>query len=254
LGIMLLAVVIPVYNERALLPHLIERIDATDRPAGPDGMPVTRHLLLVDDGSTDGTLDLLADLGRREDVTCLHADRNRGKGSALRRGFAAALEMGCDLAIVQDADLEYDPADHGKALAPLIDGRADAVIGTRFLGETHRVLYFWHSVVNRGITALSNMLSNLNLTDIECGTKAFDAQALRLLLPKLKEDRFGIEPEMVAKLAKLRLPDDRGGERAPRIFEVPISYAGRTYAEGKKIGWRDGVEAIRCILQHNLFS
>jgi hypothetical protein len=136
-------------------------------------MPVTRHLLLVDDGSTDGTLDLLADLGRREDVTCLHADRNRGKGSALRRGFAAALEMGCDLAIVQDADLEYDPADHGKALAPLIDGRADAVIGSRFLGETHRVLYFWHSVVNRGITALSNMLSNLNLTDIECGTKAF---------------------------------------------------------------------------------
>jgi glycosyltransferase involved in cell wall biosynthesis len=255
LGIMLLAVVIPVYNERALLPRLIERIDATDRPAGPDGMPVTRHLLLVDDGSTDGTLDLLADLGRREDVTCLHADRNRGKGSALRRGFAAALEMGCDLAIVQDADLEYDPADHGKALAPLIDGRADAVIGTRFLGETHRVLYFWHSVVNRGITALSNMLSNLNLTDIECGTKAFDAQDppaaasetdRRPVRDRARDGREAREAPAARR--------SRGGERAPRIFEVPISYAGRTYAEGKKIGWRDGVEAIRCILQHNLFS
>ena len=251
---MLLAVVIPVYNECELLPRLLERLDATERPPGPDGLAMTRHLFLVDDGSTDGTLDLLADLDRREDVTCLYAERNRGKGSALRRGFAAALERGCDLAIVQDADLEYDPADQARALAPIVDGRADAVIGTRFLGETHRVLYFWHSVVNKGITLLSNMLSNLNLTDIECGTKAFDAATLRLLLPKLKEDRFGIEPEMIAKLAKLRLSDERGGERAPRIFEVPISYAGRTYAEGKKIGWRDGVEAIRCILQHNLFS
>jgi hypothetical protein len=145
-------------------------------------------------------------------------------------------------------------------LSPILDGRADAVIGTRFLGQTHRVLYYWHSVVNRGITALSNMLSNLNLTDIECGTKAFDARTLGLLLPNLTEDRFGIEPEIVARLAKLRLPEEgtpesgAPGDRAPRIFEVPISYAGRTYAEGKKIGWRDGVEAIRCILQHNLFS
>ncbi len=250
---MLLAVVIPVYNERELLPRLLARLDATARPTGPDGLAVTRHVFLVDDGSTDGTLDLLADLDRREDITCLYADRNRGKGSALRRGFGAALEKGCDVAIVQDADLEYDPADQAKALAPILDGRADAVIGTRFLGETHRVLYYWHSVVNRGITMLSNMLSNLNLTDIECGTKAFTAETLRLLLPKLREDRFGIEPEMVARLARLRLPAGEGAVRAPRVFEVPISYAGRTYAEGKKIGWRDGVEAVRCILQHNLF-
>ncbi len=250
---MLLGVVIPVYNERALLPRLLARLDATERPRGADGLVVTRHVFLVDDGSTDGTVDLLADLDRREDITCLYAERNRGKGSALRRGFTAALEMGCDAVIVQDADLEYDPADQAKALAPILDGRADAVIGTRFLGETHRVLYYWHSVVNRGITMLSNMLSNLNLTDIECGTKAFSAETLRLLLPKLREDRFGIEPELVARLAKLRLPDDDGSLRAARIFEVPISYAGRTYAEGKKIGWRDGVEALRCILQHNLF-
>jgi glycosyltransferase involved in cell wall biosynthesis len=251
---MLLAVVIPVYNERELLPKLIERLDATERPHGPDGLAMTRHLFLVDDGSTDGTLDLLADLDRREDVTCLYAERNKGKGSALRRGFAAAMERGCDLAIVQDADLEYDPADHGAR--PGADrGRA------RRRGDRHAVprrdpprALLLALGRQPGHHALSNMLSNLNLTDIECGTKAFDAVTLRLLLPRLKENRFGIEPEIVAKLAKLRLPDGRGGERAPRIFEVPISYAGRTYAEGKKIGWRDGVEAIRCILQHNLFS
>lgn len=253
---MVIAVIIPVYNEQELLPKLIARLDATPRPTDTTGLALTRHVFLVDDGSTDGTKDLLAELDRREDVTSLITDQNRGKGSALRRGFAAALAQGCDLVIVQDADLEYDPADHDKALAPLIDGRADAVIGTRFLGETHRVLYFWHSVVNRSITTLSNMLSNLNLTDIECGTKAFTHPALAELTPMLTENRFGIEPEMVAKLAKIRLPAEQGDmpSRALRIYEVPISYAGRTYAEGKKIGWRDGVSAIRCIIQHNLFS
>jgi glycosyltransferase involved in cell wall biosynthesis len=250
---MLLGVIIPIYNERDLLPKLIERLDETPRPKDSQGLALTRHLFLVDDGSTDGTQDLLAELGRREDITTLIADINTGKGSALRRGFAAALKQGCDLVIVQDADLEYDPADHDKALAPLIDGRADAVIGTRFLGETHRVLYFWHSVVNRAITTLSNMLSNLNLTDIECGTKAFTRPTLEKLSPQLTENRFGIEPEIVAKLAQLRLPTESGPHRAARIYEVPISYAGRTYAEGKKIGWRDGVSAIRCIVQHNLF-
>ena len=250
---MLLGVIIPIYNERELLPKLIERLDATPRPKDSQGLAITRHLFLVDDGSTDGTQDLLADLGRREDITTLITGINTGKGSALRRGFAAALKQGCDLGIVQDADLEYDPADHDKALAPLIDGRADAVIGTRFLGETHRVLYFWHSVVNRGITTLSNMLSNLNLTDIECGTKAFTRPTLEKLSPTLTENRFGIEPEIVAKLAKLRLPTESAAHRAARIYEVPISYAGRTYAEGKKIGWRDGISAIRCIIQHNLF-
>ena len=251
---MLLGVIIPIYNERDLLPTLIKRLDATPPPKNTQGLAVTRHLFLVDDGSTDGTQTLLADLAQRDNITALITDINQGKGSALRRGFAAALKQGCDLVIVQDADLEYDPADHDKALAPLIDGRADAVIGTRFLGETHRVLYFWHSVVNRAITTLSNMLSNLNLTDIECGTKAFTRPTLEKLSPTLTENRFGIEPEIVAKLAKLRLPTESGPHRAARIYEVPISYAGRTYAEGKKIGWRDGISAVRCIIQHNLFS
>lgn len=250
-----MAVVIPVFNERELLPRLIERLDAVEPPVDAGGVAAVRHLILVDDGSTDGTADLLAELGRREDVTALFADRNRGKGSALRRGFSAALEMGCDAAIVQDADLEYDPAEHGVALRPIFDGRADAVIGTRFLGQSHRVLYYWHSVVNKGITGLSNMLSNLNLTDIECGTKAFSRGVLAELSPALKEDRFGIEPEMVARLAKMRLNRGDGKGRQPiRIFEVSVGYAGRTYAEGKKIGWRDGVSAVRCILKYNLLG
>jgi len=252
----LLAVVIPVYNERALLPRLIERLDATPRPAGPGGEPMTRHLVLSDDGSTDGTAEWIATaLAGREDCTCLHAGRNAGKGAALARGFDAALRLGADLVLVQDADLEYDPADHAAVLAPMVRGDADAVIGTRFLGGAHRVLYYWHSVANRGLTTLSNMLSNLNLTDMECGTKAFTARVLREIT--LREHRFGVEPELVARLARLRLPrlgDSAGGPRHPiRIYEVPVTYAGRTYAEGKKIGWRDGLAAVRCILRYNLF-
>lgn len=247
---MIVAVVIPVYNEREHLPRLVERLDATARPVGAHGETLTRHIVLADDGSTDGTQDWIAEsLADREDVTALYTAHNRGKGSALRRGFEAALGLGAHLVIVQDADLEYDPADHQKALAPLIDGRADAVIGSRFIGETHRVLYYWHSVANRFITLLSNMLSNLNLTDIECGTKAFTAETLAKMT--LVEDRFGIEPEIVAKLAKVWLPDAHGGHRRARVYEVPVSYAGRTYAEGKKIGWQDGVSALRCIVRHN---
>lgn len=254
---MLVGVVIPVYNERELLPRLIARLDATPRPRGPDGLAVTRHAFIVDDGSTDGTADLLVEYARREDMTCLTGDRNRGKGSALRRGFAAALELGCDVIIVQDADLEYDPADHERVLEPIFDGRADAVIGTRFLGQTHRVLYFWHAVINKGLTTLSNMCSNLNLTDIECGTKAFSRPVLAAIAPALKEDRFGIEPELIARLARLRLPPPggaEGGKRAIRIYEVPVSYAGRTYEEGKKIGWEDGFDALRCIVWYNLLG
>ncbi|MEM1185993.1 MAG: glycosyltransferase family 2 protein [Planctomycetota bacterium] len=251
---MIVAVVIPVFNERDHLPRLIERLDATPRPVDPSGNQLTRHVVLADDGSTDGTQDWIAEhLADREDCTALYTDTNRGKGSALRRAFDAALKLGADIAIVQDADLEYDPTDHQRALDPIIDGRADAVIGSRFIGQTHRVLYYWHSVANRAITMLSNMLSNLNLTDIECGTKAFSAQTLAKL--SLTEDRFGIEPEIIARLAQMRLPrDDAGVVRRARIYEVPVSYAGRTYAEGKKIGWRDGVEALRCIVQHNLFQ
>ena len=255
---MIVAVVIPVYNEVVLLPQLMAVLDETQRPRLPDGLLATRHVILVDDGSTDGTAELIAEYGMREDVTPLSARENRGKGSALRRGFKCALDMGADVVLVQDADLEYDPADHQAALDPIFKERADAVIGTRFLGQTHRVLYYWHSIANRLITLSSNMMSNLNLTDIECGTKVFTRAVVERL--DLKEDRFGIEPEMVAKLAKMRLAaaeeSGSGAERprpAPiRIYEVPISYAGRTYAEGKKIGWKDGVRALWCIVKYNL--
>ncbi|MAY75435.1 MAG: glycosyl transferase [Phycisphaerae bacterium] len=251
---MIVAVVIPVYNEIELLPRLIERLDATPRPVTPGGIQATRLCVVVDDGSTDGTADWMAEhLDGREDALVLYAKQNGGKGTALARGFAAALQAGADVILVQDADLEYDPADHAPALAPILRGDADAVIGSRFIGQTHRVLYYWHSVANRVITTLSNMLSNLNLTDIECGTKAFTARVAREMT--IEESRFGVEPEMVAKLAKLRLPpaDRSSTEPRPiRIYEVPVSYAGRTYAEGKKIGWRDGVAALRCIAKYNL--
>ncbi|MEM7621768.1 MAG: glycosyltransferase family 2 protein [Planctomycetota bacterium] len=252
---MILAVVIPVFNERELLPRLIDRIDATPRPKDANGSQVTRLLILADDGSTDSTDDWIAEnLADREDCVCLFTSTNGGKGSALARGFEAARRVGAGAALVQDADLEYHPADHQPALDPIFAGEADAVIGSRFIGGTHRVLYYWHSIANRGITTLSNMLSNLNLTDIECGTKAFSADVLARLV--ITEPRFGVEPEIIAKLAKMRLPETgpRGGSRPLRIFEVPVRYAGRTYAEGKKIGWRDGVEALRCIAQHNLFA
>lgn len=254
---MLIAVVIPVYNERDLLPQLMARLDQVPPPHLPDGAPARRHIIMIDDGSTDGTDAIIAALAQRQDVTALLSRQNQGKGSALRRGFIAALEMDADVVLVQDADLEYDPADHQAALNPILTGRADAVIGTRFLGQTHRVLYYWHSVANRVITLASNMFSNLNLSDIECGTKAFTRPVLERL--HLRENRFGIEPEMIAKLAKIRLPVSsqspapaREATRAIRIYEVPISYAGRTYAEGKKIGWKDGFRAIWCILKYGL--
>jgi len=253
---MRIGVVIPVFNECDLLPKLIERLDATPAPRLPGGGsggsgPCERVLFLIDDASTDGSVELINELGQRNDIHTSIGDQNRGKGAALRRGFALALDLGMDLVIVQDADLEYDPSDHQIALDPILRGRADAVIGTRFLGQSHRVLYFWHAVANRAITLLSNMCSNLNLTDIECGTKAFSRPVLERL--KLREDRFGIEPEMIARLSRMRLPED-DKSRSARIYEVPVSYAGRTYAEGKKIGWRDGISALRCIIRYNLLS
>lgn len=251
---MKLAVVIPVFNERALLPRLFERLMDVEPPVGPDGARCERVVVLVDDGSTDGSRELVQSLAERPGVVAVLAPTNRGKGAALRLGLDKALELGAHAAIIQDADLEYDPRDHGAVLAPILDGRADAVIGTRFLGQTHRVLYYWHQLANRVITTFSNMLSNLNLTDIECGFKAFSRPVLERL--ELTEDRFGIEPEIVARLARMRLtdagPDQPGRPRALRIYEVPVSYAGRTYAEGKKIGWKDGFEALWCILRHNL--
>lgn len=244
----------PVYNEAGLLQRVFDRVAATPAPTIPGRGRCDRVIILIDDGSTDGSRVLVHELGEREGVVAILADRNRGKGAAIRLGLAEAVKHNADLAIIQDADLEYDPADHAAVLAPILDGRADAVIGTRFMGQTHRVLYYWHQLANRVISTLSNMLSNLNLSDIECGFKAFSRPVLDRL--DLTEDRFGVEPEIVARLARMRLPDDAaspaGRVRALRIYEVPVSYSGRTYAEGKKIGWRDGFEALWCILKHNM--
>jgi len=230
-----LSVVIPVYNERGLIPQIMARVKAAPLPDG-----LTMEIVVVDDCSTDGTREWLAEhVESAADVAlCLH-ERNAGKGAALRTGFAAATG---DIVLVQDADLEYDPREYPQILAPLLDGRADVVFGTRFLGQTHRVLYYWHAVGNWLLTTLSNMLSNVNLSDMECCYKAFRADVLRRIT--LTENRFGFEPEITAKVAR----------QSCRIYEVAVSYSGRTYAEGKKIGWRDGFSAIRCILKYNLLG
>lgn len=249
-----LAVLIPVYNERATLREVIERIERTPPPAHPaTGQRLERRLVLVDDGSSDGSAEIVREFGTRPGfLTVLH-EQNKGKGAALKSALGAGIADGADLFIIHDADLEYDPADHGPALEPILAGRADAVIGSRFLGRAHRVLYFWHYAANRFITLVSNMLTNLNLSDIECCTKAFTRRVAQQLT--ITERRFGVEPELIARLAKMRLgnpdrPDDP--QRPLRIYEVGVSYSGRTYAEGKKITWRDGVSALRCIVVYNL--
>ncbi len=248
---MKIAIVIPVYNEQTLLPVLFDRLVSTPPPTLPDGSACERVIYLVDDGSEDDSPEIIDELAQRDDTTAIHQPHNQGKGAALAAGIAKALEDDADAIIIQDADLEYDPREHDAVLAPILDGRADAVIGTRFLGQTHRVLYYWHSIANRIITLTSNMMSNLNLTDIECGFKAFTRDAIKDIT--ITEKRFGVEPELIAKLARIKLPDEQGVRRIPlSIYEVPISYAGRTYEEGKKIGWKDGVEAIWCIIKHNL--
>jgi glycosyltransferase involved in cell wall biosynthesis len=248
---MKIAVIIPVYNEQTLLPVLFGRLVETPPPIDAEGQPCERVIYLVNDGSSDDSARIIDELAQRDDTTAIHQPHNQGKGAALAAGIARALQDDADAMIIQDADLEYNPREHDAVLAPILDGRADAVIGTRFLGQTHRVLYYWHSIANRIITLTSNMMSNLNLTDIECGFKAFTRDAIKDIT--ITEKRFGVEPELIAKLAKIRLPDDQGVRRIPlSIYEVPISYAGRTYEEGKKIGWKDGVEAIWCIIKHNL--
>ncbi len=250
-----LAIVIPVYNERDTLTTLIERVLAVPPPALPGSdTRCTRTIILIDDGSTDGSVDLVRNFGTRDGFDAQLHEHNKGKGAALSTGFARALELGADLVLVQDADLEYDPAEHEAVLHPILDGRADVVIGSRFLGQSHRVLYYWHYLANRAITTFSNILTNLNLTDVECCFKAFRREVLTQLT--IREPRFGVEPELVAKVSRLRLaidPDKPDKLHPVRIYEVPISYAGRTYEEGKKITWRDGVSALRCILKYNIF-
>jgi glycosyltransferase involved in cell wall biosynthesis len=222
-----LSVVMPCYNEHQTIQEVVAAVLAS---------PFTAELLIVDDGSTDGTRDLLAEMHDPR-VRVLLQPTNQGKGAALRRGFAEAT---ADFVIVQDADLEYDPAEFATVLKPLLQNRADVVFGSRFqTGLPHRVLYYWHSVGNKFLTLMSNMFTNLNLTDMETCYKAFRREVIQSIT--LEENRFGIEPEITAKVA-------RGGWR---IYEVGISYSGRTYAEGKKIGWRDGVQAIYCIVRYS---
>jgi glycosyltransferase involved in cell wall biosynthesis len=230
-----LSVVIPVYNERATLIELVDRVRA---------VPIRKQIILVDDGSQDGTRDVLRELEAdpRDDVrttvkVVYHAE-NRGKGAALRTGFEHATGQ---VIVVQDADNEYDPSEFPRLLQPLVEGKADVVYGSRFLGDySHRVLYYWHYLGNRFLTTLSNCFTNLNLTDMETCYKVFRSEVIKDILPTLKQDRFGFEPEITAKIARRRL----------RIYEQSISYSGRTYEQGKKIGWRDGFKALWCIIRY----
>ena len=227
---MIISVVIPVYNEIGTLAKIVERVKS---------VPVSTEIILVDDCSSDGSREVVQTLGATEGIKAVLHEVNQGKGAALRSGFAAATG---DVVLVQDADLEYDPQEYPLVIDPILNGKADVVYGSRFQGgQPHRVVYFWHRIGHGFLTFLSNMFSDLNLTDMETCYKAFKSDLIKSI--KIEEKRFGFEPEITAKLSKLN----------PRIYEVGISYYGRTYKEGKKIGWKDGVRAIWCILKYNLF-
>jgi glycosyltransferase involved in cell wall biosynthesis len=226
-----LSVVIPVFNEKDTIGEIVGRVR---------NVPIPKEIILVDDGSTDGTREQLAGMEGEPDLRILYHPRNRGKGAALRTAFTQATG---DIVIVQDADLEYDPAQYAQLIQPIVEGVADVVYGSRFQAEgPHRVLYFWHYVANRFLTTLSNVFTDLNLTDMETCYKVFRREVIQAIAPTLKESRFGIEPELTAKVAR----------RKYRVYEIGISYFGRTYREGKKIGLRDAMKALWCIVRYGI--
>jgi glycosyltransferase involved in cell wall biosynthesis len=227
---MKLSIVIPVYNEKDTILKVLDRVRQVDLP---------KEIIVVDDNSTDGTREILQSLPASSDLRVLFQPENQGKGAALRTGFSAVTG---DIVVIQDADLEYDPAEYSRLIDPILANKADVVYGSRFLGGPHRVLFYWHSLGNRILTTLSNMLTDLNLTDMETCYKVFRAEILKEIT--LRENRFGFEPEFTAKV----------GKRRYRIFEVPISYSGRDYSEGKKIGWKDGIAALYFIIKYRLFD
>ncbi len=233
-----LSIVIPAYNEKNTIREVLAAVEKSDIGN------IRKEIIVVDDFSTDGTRDILAELQKNKKYKIIYQEKNMGKGAAVRRGFSA---VAGDFIIVQDADLEYDPAEYRTMLKPLLDGRADVVYGSRFLGgekTVHRALFFWHYLGNRFVTFVSNIFTNLNLTDMETGYKAFTKSALDKITPYLESNRFGIEPEITARVAKNHL----------RVYEVGISYSGRTYEEGKKINWKDGLAAIWFIIKYNLLK
>ena len=226
---MKLSVVIPVYNEIRTIKEIVNRVQS---------VPQDKEIVIVDDRSTDGTTECLNQISD-DNITVLYHPVNRGKGAALRTGFERVTG---DIVIIQDADLEYDPAEYGRLIEPILDGRADVVYGSRFMGGPQRVLFFWHYVGNKFLTLLSNMLTNLNLSDMETCYKVFSAHLLEKIT--IKSNRFGFEPEITAKFAKLKC----------RIYQVPISYSGRNYEEGKKITWSDGLTALFHIIRFRFFD
>jgi glycosyltransferase involved in cell wall biosynthesis len=236
---MSLSIIIPVFNEKATIGEIISRVERVQL----EGIEL-KEIIIVDDGSTDGTREVLDQYKDDSGITVFLQPYNKGKGAAVRKGFELATG---DIWLVQDSDLEYNPRDYPKLLAPILENNADVVYGSRFVGGgANRVLFYWHSWGNKVLTTLSNMFTNLNLTDMECGYKVFRKEIINQI--KLRENRFGFEPEVTAKIGKL------AKKHKCRIFEVGISYFGRTYEEGKKINWKDGLSALRCIIKYNLLK
>lgn len=229
---MKLTIIMPAYNEKETIAEIVQKVQDVD-------IGCEKELIIVDDASVDGTKEVLKSMIGQPNLRIIFHEKNCGKGAAIRTGVEHATG---EIVLIQDADLEYDPQDYPRLLRPILEGKADVVYGNRFHGEAHRVLYFWHAVGNRMLTLACNMLTNLNLSDMEVGYKAFHADILHRI--RIRSDRFGFEPEVTGKIARLGC----------RVYEVPITYHGRTYAEGKKVTWRDGVEALWCIVRYRFFD